>query len=271
MNKINTLLLALFTLIFSNVSHSWAALGHQVVCDIAWQESTSSVRQQLAASAKRMGYDTFASACVWADHVRAKKQYDWLKPLHYMNAPRRAKTVDIERDCGTGGFSFFKAKKAEPTCILNAINYFSKRVTQKALGQQQQDEALLMLGHLVGDIHQPLHVGYKDDRGGTRTDSSFKGKRSSLHYFWDKTVLQCGKFTHWRKLSKQLGESNRQKLGSSEPKEWANQSLALTHQLYSANYKLITPASCQQYQKQAFKQLQLAGIRLADQLAGILR
>ena len=31
---------------------------------------------------------------------------------------------------------------------------------------RERSEALWFIGHFVGDIHQPMHVGYPEDRGG---------------------------------------------------------------------------------------------------------
>jgi len=49
-------------------------------------------------------------------------------------------------------------------------------------------QALAFLGHFVGDVHQPLHVSYSDDRGGNQTRIYYRGERTNLHAFWDRDV-----------------------------------------------------------------------------------
>jgi S1/P1 Nuclease len=42
---------------------------------------------------------------------------------------------------------------------------------------------------LVGDLHLPLHVGFLDDLGGTKTKVTFQGKTQTLHELWDAGML----------------------------------------------------------------------------------
>jgi len=46
-------------------------------------------------------------------------------------------------------------------------------------------QAFAWLCHLVGVLHQPLHAGFEDDRGGNNFDIIFKGEQVNLHGFWD--------------------------------------------------------------------------------------
>ncbi len=52
-------------------------------------------------------------------------------------------------------------------------------------------QALLWVSHLVGDIHQPLHVGDNGDRGGNEILVSFDGREGrgyNLHAIWDRDL-----------------------------------------------------------------------------------
>jgi S1/P1 Nuclease len=55
--------------------------------------------------------------------------------------------------------------------------------------------ALDYLVHLVGDLHQPLHVGFLDDIGGTKTKVTLEGKTQTLHELWDTGILETEKGT----------------------------------------------------------------------------
>jgi len=39
--------------------------------------------------------------------------------------------------------------------------------------------------HLVADVHQPLHAGFADDRGGNRFQVQSLGRGTNLHAVWD--------------------------------------------------------------------------------------
>jgi hypothetical protein len=54
---------------------------------------------------------------------------------------------------------------------------------------QARLKALKYLVHLVGDIHQPLHAGYRDDRGGNQFQLRAFMRGSNLHAVWDSGLL----------------------------------------------------------------------------------
>ncbi|KAA8544990.1 hypothetical protein F0562_019793 [Nyssa sinensis] len=51
------------------------------------------------------------------------------------------------------------------------------------------NEALLFLSHFMGDIHQPLHVGFTSDEGGNTIDLRWFGHKSNLHHVWDREII----------------------------------------------------------------------------------
>jgi S1/P1 Nuclease len=50
--------------------------------------------------------------------------------------------------------------------------------------------ALRFVAHLVGDIHQPLHAGFAEDRGGNSVDVRFNGRKENLHSLWDTAMVE---------------------------------------------------------------------------------
>lgn len=50
--------------------------------------------------------------------------------------------------------------------------------------------ALKYLVHLVGDVHQPLHAGYLDDKGGNTCQLQAFMRGSNLHAFWDSGLIK---------------------------------------------------------------------------------
>nr|CAD1842351.1 unnamed protein product [Ananas comosus var. bracteatus] len=104
-----------------------------------------------------------SSLCSWADHV--KFRYPWSSALHYINTPDDLCTYSYDRDC--------KDDSGEAgRCVSGAIkNYTSQLLTYGKSATQNQynlTEALLFLSHFIGDVHQPLHVGFTSDEGGTQ-------------------------------------------------------------------------------------------------------
>jgi S1/P1 Nuclease len=50
--------------------------------------------------------------------------------------------------------------------------------------------ALRFVAHLVGDIHQPLHAGFAEDRGDNSVDVRFNGRKTNLHSLWDTGLVE---------------------------------------------------------------------------------
>ena len=47
---------------------------------------------------------------------------------------------------------------------------FAQRAADESLSEERRTEALRFVVHFVADLHQPLHVGREEDRGGNRID-----------------------------------------------------------------------------------------------------
>ena len=260
------LLIILVLFIISGNALAWGPSGHHIVCDIAWRSLNPALREKMSAVANRMGYRTFAQSCVWADRIRSNPQFYSLNTLHYINVPKAAKSVNRPRDC---------PNSKKPDCVLTAISYYQQRWQDSNLNQQQRDQALLLLAHFVGDIHQPMHVSYQFDYGGNRRMIGWKNNRQlSLHRLWDDTIIHCDKKTHWRKRGRQLyakitplQRQQWQKLTTNQAltiDQWANESLALTRKIYAYLNKSWEPSGyCQQFMSIAQQRLQMAGVRLA--------
>jgi len=262
------LLLTAVSLMMASSAYSWGSLGHQVVCDIAWRASSPSVQRELSAASKRMGYKTFADSCTWADKIKSQPRYDSLKSLHYMNLDHRDSDVR----------SATCVSRQPPECVLPAIQYYLGEVKNTALNQKERDKALLLLGHFVADIHQPLHVSYKDDRGGTRKMVIYQGKLMNLHRLWDTQLLYCqginGKRLTWRRLGAEL--FNRPQFSLEKVQlptiEWAQESFEITQAIYrevNSNKDSQSLASdyCERHHPIVLSRLQLAGSRLTALLA----
>jgi len=117
---------------------------------------------------------TYSEACVWADAVRSMDGYKSYAPWHYVNVSRDYSSADSSH-CLKG-------------CVLEAIPMHF-RVLSQANDTWDKAQALMFLGHWVGDIHQPLHVGFEDDKGGNALPVVVAGKASNFHTVWDSLII----------------------------------------------------------------------------------
>lgn len=65
---------------------------------------------------------------------------------------------------------------------------------QEVLASSAPDEkrllALKYLVHFMGDVHQPLHAGYQEDRGGNTYQLQAFMRGSNLHALWDSGLIR---------------------------------------------------------------------------------
>ena len=154
-------------------------LGHETVCEIAYQELTPTAREavdRLIALETNSRYQTFSRACSWADDKnggRTKQR----SPDHYLNVPRDWSSIAAP-DCVKVNQCLFSAIRDDEAKLRSRANDHVKLI------------ALKYLSHWVADIHQPLHVSFKDDYGANSIHVKGIASCDNLHSVWDRCIPQ---------------------------------------------------------------------------------
>ncbi len=115
-------------------------------------------------------FKLFSKACTWPDHPRIRGSE------HYVNLPRSASQFEDEA-CPTAN-----------SCVVSAILNDTRDL---ALFEDDKERLRLLksLGHWVGDLHQPMHVSFADDKGANKIDVDGPCN-SNLHSVWDTCIIQ---------------------------------------------------------------------------------
>src|SRR5690554_7846576 len=79
---------------------------------------------------------------------------------------------------------------------LAGIDFVIQQLKTEGLDPTLEKEYLMILVHLVGDVHQPLHVGNGKDRGGNDVKVSWFGENSNLHKIWDSEIIDGKKYSY---------------------------------------------------------------------------
>jgi hypothetical protein len=248
-------LAAVFSIGFfsGEAAFAWSAPGHLTVCDLAYRNLTKTARDELkrlfhvesgGIFVKGKGevddrrYTSFNVGCLEEDALPRRHPDD-----HFINVPRNTNSIDGASCPGTA------------SCIFEGILRDIEILKDKSQQDEEREFALMALGHWIGDIHQPLHVSFKDDRGGNGIDVKLTGKCGSsnyrvenLHAVWDNCLLQAGLFERVRRradfkpswspntvtyravdtlLANTTLSEERMMVGS-EPWKWANESIQIT-------------------------------------------
>ncbi|TQV69908.1 S1/P1 nuclease [Exilibacterium tricleocarpae] len=257
----------LMSALLSGNTYAFEKLGHRLICDIAWREIKATTRQSVSDLLRQSSHQTLADGCTWADRIRDRPQYAFLKPQHYINLPRHATVLPRKRSCG------------DTTCITEAIVYYTAVLRGDPVSDRRylntRPQALLMLGHLVGDIHQPLHVSYADDLGGNRVQVSLLGTATNLHRLWDRDLI-ARQTPNWRSAGAGLFAtiSARQRVAWADTDiyNWADESLTLTRAIYAelpADGRL-DDTYFTRHNPVVIRRIKMAGIRLARLLDSVL-
>lgn len=160
---------------------AWGPLGHGVIGNAAVVELDPAPRAHVMEILQTDSADGLAAAvdeaCFWPDTVRDSPAWSWSGPLHYVNIPRYSAVYDRQRDCPDG------------MCVTEGILKYAAELGQPGLERERRWQAFAWLCHLLGELHQPLHAGFRDDRGGNRVSIEYRGERSNLHRFWDSMLV----------------------------------------------------------------------------------
>ncbi len=271
-----------FLLLAPLSAHAWSAAGHMATAEIAYQRLSPAARAEadrlIAVLANQdPKVDTFVAVSAWMDLLRGE---DWTlyNTWHYINLPYNA-----------GALS--SVAPPRPDNVVTVIQSARATLASPKAGDFARAQALRLLLHLVGDIHQPLHaVGrftaeHPDgDRGGNLFPVATPEK--DLHWYWDNAAgwlpnLDATNPATWRPalpgLVARITDGNPPdsfpQLTEQDPMAWARESFALA---VSAVYQGITPGATPSdaYNTRAHevcrKRLALAGYRMADLLEGAL-
>lgn len=243
-------------LLFPSTARAWGATGHRVVAAIAWSRLSPQARRDLRELAPR-GRRGFSERALWADEVRGTEAYGWSGPLHYLNVTRGDTEVGRPEACDAPG----------PGCVMSAIERYEAVLADEDATVDARAEAVAFLLHFVGDIHQPLHCGYADDRGGNDTHLNFSGAPTNLHRIWDDQLMDA-RAERWRPMTRRLlrGISSAQAqrwLEAETPAMWAQESLDLLRSgLYPEGIE-VGDAYVDRFYPDVERRLSMAGVRLA--------
>lgn len=196
---------------------AWGDLGHTIVCGIAFQELNEKARQEvlrLIALDTEFRFRGFPDSCTWPDHPRKRGGE------HFVNVARTFTTFAMAH-CPIAS-----------ACLLTAIPQ-DVQVLSTTTDDAAKLASLKFLGHWVGDLHQPLHVSFKDDQGGNKIKESGPC-RNSLHSVWDGCILQHHLGTQASDIANdlhdQVTDEERTTWRVTPIHEWANESLRITRQ-----------------------------------------
>lgn len=252
-----TLTLFIISAIFFNTSSTlfWGQIGHRTVGLIA----EGLVKNKTKKAIERvLENETLAEVSTYMDEVRSDSEFNYANTWHYCTIP--------------DGMTYEEAPVQEGGDVVWAIE---KIITElKAGGMSLEEEAIKLkfLVHMVGDIHQPLHVGTGEDRGGNDVKVQWFGSKTNLHSVWDSKMIN-GKEYSYTEFAEWVNHPTKSQIKAWQAatvRDWAHESMTYRPQIYDVpeNGRLSYAYGYQYFDIVKHRILQ-AGVRLAGVLNDI--
>jgi len=197
---------------------AWGKTGHRVVAKIADSQLSGLARAHIR---ELIGVESLDEASTWPDEMRSDPAPFWQKtstPWHYVTL---------------NGLTYDHAPSEGDA--LEAIERFRAVLMDPKASRADKQLALRFIIHLVGDLHQPLHVGKCCDRGGNEVKVRYFGKESNLHAVWDSALVddQQLSFTEYaERLERHISAQDVIDWWTVRPKDWIDESARIRETVY---------------------------------------
>jgi len=164
---------------------AWGLTGHRVIAEIAQHHLSSKAERKIK---KLLENQKLAYYANWPDFIKSDTTGVWKETSswHYVN-------INPQKD-----FQQFKdsleAQKAPN--LYTQIKNLAKKIKDKNTSESDKKNSLIFLVHLMGDLHQPLHVGRYEDLGGNKINLTYFGQNTNLHSLWDTKMVEDRKYSY---------------------------------------------------------------------------
>lgn len=216
--------IVLVSLMGISTSYGYGVTGHRVVAEIAQRHLTKHARKELQ---RLIGNQQLAFWANWPDFIKSDTTGTWTaaSKWHYVDLPG-----NLDRNL------FISQLKALPgENLYTQIQAMEAQLRDKTLPKEKREVALRFLIHLVGDLHQPLHVGRDEDQGGNKIPVSWFGRPTNLHALWDEALVdfQQYSYTEYATVLDVVGKSEQEYLTDSSLEDWFFESHQLSDRIYA--------------------------------------
>lgn len=255
MIMLSTLLLSItltFLAIHDENSSKWGQIGHYVSGEIAEYHLTPAARERVN---EILGNYSMASASVWMDDIRSESAYNYTNTWHW---------TTIEE-----GKTYEETEQEEDGDIIWALEKLIGELKSGELSETQEREKLMLVMHMIGDIHQPFHVGTGEDRGGNDVRLQWMGENSNLHRVWDSDMINSYQMSY-SELAKELNTATPEQIiewQKTSVRDWAYESVSYRERIYDLPENMRLGYEYRYFNKDiVYKRLLQAGIRMAGVL-----
>lgn len=206
---------------------AWDVTGHRIVGEVAEFFLQPEVKKQIL---QLTAGKSLAQISTWADEIKTDPHWVSTKNWHYLNVPAGTPLTSV----------LLQTHHSLLWAIHSLVESMrtGHPMTDGPLILSREEE-LAFLVHLVGDLHQPLHLGYASDEGGNQKKVIWFGVPTQLHRVWDELMVEQKKltyseFAHFLMAKKEIWMKNESTHyeGDATLLSWAHETRGLLDSVY---------------------------------------
>jgi hypothetical protein len=256
-SKKNLILVASVLLIMSPEAFSWGKNGHRIVGEIADRNLSIEAKKGVE---ELLGSENLSRVANYPDEIRSEKKYDYAAPWHYVSIPT--------------GKTYFDQKRAKEGDVIEALFRFEETLRDPKASKEDKAFALKFMVHDMGDLHQPLHVGFAEDRGGNGMRVKWFKEESNLHAIWDEKLIDFEQlsYSEYASYLNHFTKDETKDFSKGTFLDWAKESQDLRSAVYDTGGSEHLGYEYHHQVKPIFElRLRQAGMRLAYMLNKIFK
>lgn len=197
----------------------WGQKGHDTVAAIGEAHLTAPT---LAMIDSLLDGQSLVYWSNWLDNASHTPEYSYSSTWHYKN-------IDADYDYET-------APNISTGNIVSALRENIAVLRSENASKDEKALALKMTGHLMGDLHQPMHLGRAVDRGGNGHKVKFFHRDSNLHSVWDSSIPESvhkWSYSEWRDQIDRVTDAEGEYMIGGNIDDWGKETYLICKDVYA--------------------------------------
>lgn len=197
---------------------AWGQKGHDVTACIAEHHLTPTARHAVDSLLSGRSMIYWAN---WLDNASHTPEYAYTKTWHYKNIDQ--------------GVRYEEAPANPAGDAVTAIKAQIEALTDPKTDSDAAELAMKILVHVVGDLHQPMHLGHATDLGGNRIQVKYFGRDNNLHSVWDGSLVESGhkwSYSEWQDQVDRATPEEVEAIVSGTIDDWAKETASIANLVY---------------------------------------
>jgi len=229
---------------------NWGATGHRTIGKIADANLKGKTKRKIS---EILDGQSLALVSTFGDDIKSDRRYNEFYTWHYVNMPFDVNYQDSEKN--------------PEGDLVTAIEKCKAVILDDSSSKEDKAFYLKLLVHFIGDLHQPMHVGRKEDKGGNTIQVQWFGSGTNLHSVWDSKMIDSFdmSYTELASNTSEISKEQVAELQKGTIVDWVNDTHIYAKKVYGSaeTGENLRYDYMYQYFSLTQSQLQKGGIRLA--------